>query len=150
MNEICKEYMADVKALLPVRGKINRKFIKNISADVNAFCEETGALTKEELYAGYGKPNEIVSNYILTLDDKAVAKQMNITRFMKIATAVLLILAVIATFATGLFMYGNHKLYLQDEETIKKFSAYKPVYVEKMNPGWSMDISEYEKWTNEN
>ncbi len=143
MNKICKEYMADVKALLPVRGKINRKFIKNISADVNAFCEETGALTKEELYAGYGKPNEIVSNYILTLDDKAVAKQMNITRFMKIATAVLLILAVIATFATGIYLFRTHQISLSIDESIKRQEGNKPVYVERLNPGWSIDIDEY-------
>ena len=54
MNKLCKEYINEIKAMFPVKGKEERKYIKNLSKDIEDYCEEADATTKEELYKNYG------------------------------------------------------------------------------------------------
>ncbi len=97
MNKICKEYIYEIKALFPIRRKPERDYIKKIMVDIENFCEESEVTTKQELYESYGKPNDVVNNYLATVDTEYIAKQISISRFIRIAVAVFLVLATIAT-----------------------------------------------------
>lgn len=97
MNKICKEYVSEIKALFPIKRKPEREYIKKVMVDIENFCEESEVTTKQELYESYGKPNDVVNNYLATADTEYIAKQISTSRFIRIAVAVLLVLATIAT-----------------------------------------------------
>lgn len=56
MNKSCKEYIKEIKAMFPIKGRAERKYIKKLSNDVEEYCEDAGAISKEDLYENYGTP----------------------------------------------------------------------------------------------
>lgn len=62
-RHVYKEYIKEIKMIFPVKGKQERKYIKNLSNDVADFCENENIESKEELYDSYGTPIEVVSHY---------------------------------------------------------------------------------------
>ncbi len=67
MNKLCKEYINEIKAMFPVKGKEERKYIKNLSKDIEDYCEEADATTKEELYKNYGTPVDVAEYFSATV-----------------------------------------------------------------------------------
>ena len=43
MNKLCKEYINEIKAIFPVKGNEERKYIKELSKDIEDYCEESNA-----------------------------------------------------------------------------------------------------------
>ncbi|MBQ8001753.1 MAG: hypothetical protein IJ298_11280 [Ruminococcus sp.] len=112
MNKICKAYMYQVKALLPVRGRSERIFIKKLTSDIDTYCEEEKVTTMEALYDNYGKPCEVVTNYISSMDSEPMMKRIRTTKLIKRITVALLIIATVisAAFCVGMYYsYQEHK-----------------------------------------
>lgn len=115
MNKICREYILEIKALFPIKRKPEREYIKKLASDIEDYCEEENVTSKQELYENYGKPNEIVNNYFSAVDTEYIAKQIRVTRFIKTAVAVLLVLATVATSALCLHFYNVKQKMLREE-----------------------------------
>ena len=49
-RRVYKEYIKEIKIIFPVKGKQERKYIKNLSNDVADFCDNENIESKEELY----------------------------------------------------------------------------------------------------
>ncbi|MBQ3073316.1 MAG: hypothetical protein IJD19_01405 [Ruminococcus sp.] len=115
MNKICKKYISEIKALFPINRKQEKEYLKKLTSDIEDFCEETGAAEKGELYKNYGTPQEVVSNYLLTLDSQYVAKRIRTTRIIKGAVAVGLVLATIATSVYGVHLFITYQDFLDNQ-----------------------------------
>ena len=111
MNKICKEYISEIKALFPIKRKPEKDYIKKIAADVADYCEEANVTSKQELYDNYGRPNDVVNNYFATVDTEYVVKQIRTTRLIRVAVAVLLILATISTSLMCYILYTEHQMF---------------------------------------
>ncbi len=118
MNKTCKKYISEIKALFPINRKQEKEYLKKLTSDIEDFCEETGAAEKGELYKNYGTPQEVVSNYLLTLDSQYVAKRIRTTRIIKGAVAVGLVLATIATSVYGVVLYNDYRDRLEHKDVI--------------------------------
>lgn len=114
MNKICKEYVFEIKAMFPIRRKQERMYIKSLISDIESFCEEANVETKKDLYSKYGLPNDVVNNYLSTLNTTHIAKHIKTTRSIKILIIALLILATIATSALCISFY--HEYQVQEQE----------------------------------
>lgn len=114
MNKICKEYVLEIKAMFPIRRKQERIYIKSLISDIESFCEEANVETKKDLYNKYGLPNDVVNNYLSTLNTTHIAKHIKTTRFIKILLIALLVLATIATSALCISFY--HEYQAQEQE----------------------------------
>lgn len=115
MNKICKKYISEIKALFPINRKQEKEYLKKLTSDIEDFCEETGVAEKVELYKNYGTPQEVVSNYLLTLDSQYVAKRIRTTRIIKGAVAVGLVLATIATSVYGVHLFITYQDFLDNQ-----------------------------------
>lgn len=115
MNKICKKYISEIKALFPINRKQEKEYLRKLTSDIEDFCEETGAAEKGELYKNYGTPQEVVSNYLLTLDSQYVAKRIRTTRIIKGAVAVGLVLATIATSVYGVHLFITYQDFLDNQ-----------------------------------
>lgn len=115
MNKTCKKYISEIKALFPINRKQEKEYLKKLTSDIEDFCEETGAAEKGELYKNYGTPQEVVSNYLLTLDSQYVAKRIRTTRIIKRAVAAVLVLATIATSVYGVYLFIAYQDHLDNQ-----------------------------------
>ena len=115
MNKICKKYISEIKSLFPINRKQEKEYLKKLTSDIEDFCEETGATEKGELYKNYGTPQEVVSNYLLTLDSQYVAKRIRTTRIIKRAVAAVLVLATIATSVYGVHLFITYQDLLDNQ-----------------------------------
>lgn len=47
MNKSCKEYIKEIKAMFPIKGRAERKYIKELSKDVEEYCEDAGVISRK-------------------------------------------------------------------------------------------------------
>lgn len=118
MNEICREYISEIKALFPIKRKTEKEYIKKVASDIEDYCEESNVTSKQDLYDNYGRPNDVVNNYFATVDTEYVVKQIRTTKFIKSAIAITIILAMIATSALCMCAYVSCKLAMDEAPAV--------------------------------
>ena len=116
MNKICKEYISEIKALFPIKRKQEREYINKLVSDIEGFCEEANVTTKEDLYTEYGQPNDIVNNYLSTINTAHMVKQIKTARYVKILIIAMLVMATIATSALCITLYSEYQIFKDKEE----------------------------------
>lgn len=110
MNKICKEYVGEIKTLFPIKKKQEKAYIKKLALDVSDYCLDANITSKQDLYDNYGKPFDVVSNYVSTVDTTYIVKNLRIAKFIRRAIAVILVLATIATVAHNLYLHHLHQV----------------------------------------
>ncbi len=127
MNNVCKEYMAEIKALFPVQGKDEKELIKKMTLDVEAYCEESGGATKEQLYKSYGTPQDVVYNYYSSIETEIIVKRIKVTKYIRALVVALIILGSIITMVFGSYFYAQHLMDERQEIAVynEKLEEYK-------------------------
>ena len=115
MNKLCKEYIKEVKAMFPVKGKKERKYIKQLSKDIEDYCEESKATTKEELYENYGNPVDVVAEYFSAIGAPYVIKKIRISKYIKALIAVIIAVILVLTTVYGVVLWEEHKMIMREE-----------------------------------
>jgi uncharacterized membrane protein len=105
-----RSYFNQIKSLLPIFGKEEKKFFAYFREEVDEFLAANPECDFEQLVEYFGKPNEIVSEYIGNADLKYLTNRIRIAKHMKLFIAIVLILAVVATLTAFALDY---KLYLE-------------------------------------
>lgn len=111
MNKICKEYVGEIKTLFPIKKKQEKAYIKKLALDVSGYCFDANITTKQDLYDNYGKPFDVVSNYVSTVDTTYIVKNLRIAKFIRRAIAVILVLATIVTVVHSIYLHHLHQLF---------------------------------------
>ena len=115
MNKLCKEYIKEVKAMFPVKGKKERKYIKQLSKDLEDYCEESKATTKEELYENYGNPVDVVAEYFSAIGAPYVIKKIRISKYIKALIAVIIAVILVLSTVYGVVLWEEHKMIMREE-----------------------------------
>ena len=115
MNKLCKEYIKEVKAMFPVKGKKERKYIKQLSKDIEDYCEESKATTKEELYENYGNPVDVVAEYFSAIGAPYVIKKIRISKYIKALIAVIIAVILVLSTVYGVVLWEEHKMIMREE-----------------------------------
>lgn len=119
MNKVCRLYVSQVKAMLPLRGKNERKFVKKLHAILCDYCEDNNITTIEELYKGYGIPQEIVYEYISIMEPDVISRRINTARYIKIFVVSFIILILLTTTYFSFHTYFKYKI----AEDVENFSV---------------------------
>ena len=115
MNKLCKEYIKEVKAMFPVKGKKERKYIKQLNKDIEDYCEESNATTKEELYENYGNPVDVVAEYFSAIGAPYVIKKIRISKYIKALIAVIIAVILVLSTVYGVVLWEEHKMIMREE-----------------------------------
>lgn len=115
MDKICKVYVSQVKAILPVWGKKEKAFVKKLYGDLCDYCEDNNVNTIEELYKGYGTPQEIAFEYISLMEPDVISKRINTSKFIRTLAIGLLTLVTIATSAFCIGLYHEYQVQVRQE-----------------------------------
>ena len=78
MNNICKQYMKQVRILFPIMGKSEKAYIRNLTSSLEDFCEEESIRSLDELYTQFGDPKDTLNNYFSSLDTTDIIKRIRI------------------------------------------------------------------------
>lgn len=96
MNNESKKYYRELKTLLPLRGKQEKKLFHDIHSRVSDLSTNTTDLTYEQICEELGSPHEVVSEYFYNSNTEYLAKKLRITvilrRFFVLAIVTCLIL----------------------------------------------------------
>ncbi len=111
MNIYTKQYIHEVKALFPSKGKKERDYLKKLRITIDEYCEEEHINNKQAIYEKYGKPIDIVYDYYSALDTEVIVKKIRLASFFKIFISVLVLAALLSALA---FSYRQYQLHLID------------------------------------
>lgn len=109
-------YFRKIRLLLPIYSKAEKQFLKDFKDSVFVFIEQNPLCTMEDVIARFSTPEEIVHDYIVeALQTEDLCKKISLSRSIKRAIAVLLLLAALSTAFWGISCY---KAYLDSKESI--------------------------------
>ena len=113
MNKEQKRYLKEIKALMPVYGKYEKRFFHDIKASI---CElDAEHITYEMLCRKLGRPEDLIVNYYQEIDSHYLRKQLKRSRIMKISITVILLLAIGLFICRMVFLYN---LYLDGKDAV--------------------------------
>ena len=113
MNKEQKRYLKEIKALLPVYGKYEKRFFRDIKDSINELESEN--ITYEFLCKELGRPEALIVNYYQEIDSHYLRKQLKRSRIMKISITVILLLAIGLFICRIVFLYN---LYLDGKDAV--------------------------------
>jgi len=117
MANICKAYVSQVKAILPVWGKKEKAFVRKLHDNLCDYCEDNNTSAIDELYKSFGTPQEIVFDYISLMEPDAISKRINTAKIIRTLIISLLALVTIATSALCITLYSEYRTF-ENCETI--------------------------------
>jgi len=109
MYKICKEYVSQVKAILPVWGKREKGFVNKLHNNLADYCEDNSVSVIDELYKGFGTPQEIVFEYISLMKPQEISKRINTARYIKLIVISLITIALLIASIFGVYTYAEYK-----------------------------------------
>lgn len=109
-------YFRKIRLLLPIYSKAEKQFLKDFKDSVFVFIEQNPLCTMEDVIARFSTPEEIVHDYIVeALQTEDLCKKISLSRSIKRAIAILLLLAALSTAFWGISCY---KAYLDSKESV--------------------------------
>lgn len=111
MNNICKQYIKQVKTLFPIMGKNEKTYIQNLASSLEDFCEEESIHSLNELYSQFGDPADTLNKYFSSLDTTDIIKRISISKWVKRIALYILILITCAGVAFGIYQYRALQIY---------------------------------------
>lgn len=117
-NKLCKQYISQIKSFFPIVSKKERKYINNISNSVNEYCEDNPEATLNEIYDVFCSPQETINSYMLANADdiSSYFKKVNIAKWLKRISILLMAAIIVLTSALLLRMYKDYKVF--EDETM--------------------------------
>lgn len=119
MDKMCKVYVSQVKAILPVWGKKEKDFVRKLHDNLYDYCEDNNINSIEDLYKGFGTPQEIVFEYISLMEPNEISKRINTAKYIKILAISVITLTLLATMFLGCYAYCAH----QTKVNFEKFTV---------------------------
>lgn len=108
-KKIIKDYKREIKKLLPIFTKNEKHFLNDISVSIKDYATSNEIFSKESLIENIGEPKDIVARYLTDMNADSLRKVLSRTRYIRIATVLVISIAIF----TGAFriatLYLNYK-----------------------------------------
>ena len=114
MNRLCKQYISQVKLLLPTIGKSEKNYLVTLTSNLEDFCEDTSPQTMDDLYKEFGSPVDTVNSYISTLPTETLIKRIRTSKYIRclIVTLIIMFACIISIFA--ITYYQSFQVFKQE------------------------------------
>lgn len=113
MNEITKtdinEYLKQIRLLLPISGKEERTFLHDFKNAVEEYIEANPNCSFCDIKERFGKPEDIVHEYITTLDQFQLCRRIKLRYLIKRAIFIILILTAILTTYKAIVIHDSYQ-----------------------------------------
>lgn len=112
-----KQYFKQIKLLLPLRRKKEKQFLKELQENVAEFIALNPNCSFADIRSHFGRPQDVVKDYLSTMDSADLCKQVCVRKRIKHAAAVILSLCLIAFLLHAGVVY---KIYLDEKNQVIK------------------------------
>lgn len=94
MNKVAERYLRAVRKALHCPGRQGKQLLRQLSEDIEEYCEEHPDATEEELCRRFGTPEDVAADFA---EDLGGSIAVNIQRRRnRIVTAVIVVLVLVA------------------------------------------------------
>lgn len=94
MNKVAERYLRAVRKALHCPGRQGKRLLRQLSEDIEEYCEEHPDATEEELCRRFGTPEDVAADFV---EDLGGSIAVNIQRRRnRIVTAVIVVLVLVA------------------------------------------------------
>lgn len=104
-----KRYLRKIRTLLPVWGSYEKRFYKDIRSNVTEFCNVHPDYTYSDLEHEFNSPEEIVSQYLMSIDTDYISRKLSFKKYVKAACVLLISAVLIAVISWNLFLYNARR-----------------------------------------
>lgn len=114
MNRLCKQYISQVKLLLPTIGKSEKNYLVTLTSNLEDFCEDTSPQTMDDLYKAFGSPVDTVNSYISTLPTETLIKRIRTSKYIRCLIVALIIMFACITSIFAITYYQSFQVFKQE------------------------------------
>ena len=114
MNRLCKQYISQVKLLLPTIGKSEKNYLTTLTSNLEDFCEDTSPQTMDDLYKEFGSPVDTVNSYISTLPTETLIKRIRTSKYIRCLIVALIIMFACITSIFAITYYQSLQVFKQE------------------------------------
>ena len=114
MNHLCKQYISQVKLLLPTIGKSEKNYLVTLTSNLEDFCEDTSPQTMDDLYKEFGSPVDTVNSYISTLPTETLIKRIRTSKYIRCLIVALIIMFACITSIFAITYYQSFQVFKQE------------------------------------
>ena len=114
MNRLCKQYISQVKLLLPTIGKSEKNYLTTLTSNLEDFCEDTAPQTMDDLYKEFGSPVDTVNSYISTLPTETLIKRIRTSKYIRCLIVALIIMFACITSIFAITYYQSFQVFKQE------------------------------------
>lgn len=111
MNSLCKQYISEVKLLLPAIGKSEKNYLASLTSNLEDFCDDTSPQTINDLYQKFGTPIDTVNSYISTLPTETLIKRIRKSKYLRYFIVTLIIMFACITFVFAITNYRSFQVF---------------------------------------
>lgn len=109
-NTLSDSYIKKVKALFPYIGKAEKSYLDNLKLTVDDYCSEETINTLKELEDGFGKAEDVVHEYVSSVETEELVRRLNTRKLIKRIGVVLLIVILAVSIGFSLYTYRKYQL----------------------------------------
>ena len=110
MTKLCRQYIYQVKLLLPTVGKAEKKYLATLANNL----EDTSPETIHDLYKDFGTPVDTVNSYISTLTAENLIKRIQIGKYIRGGIITLIIILAVIASIFGITSYRSFQVFKQE------------------------------------
>ena len=114
MSKLCSKYIRQVKAMFPILGKEERKYIKTLKITLEDYLENATDISLNDLYNEFGNPNDIVNEYYNTVDTEKIVKRIKISKYTKFFIGFIVLCLLVSTIFYCCILYKEHKAFMEE------------------------------------
>ncbi len=114
MNRLCKQYISQVKLLLPTIGKSEKNYLTTLTSNLEDFCKDTSPQTMDDLYKEFGSPVDTVNSYISTLPTETLIKRIRTSKYIRCLIVALIIMFACITSIFAITYYQSFQVFKQE------------------------------------
>ena len=114
MNRLCKQYISQVKLLLPTIEKSEKNYLTTLTSNLEDFCEDTAPQTMDDLYKEFGSPVDTVNFYISTLPTETLIKRIRTSKYIRCLIVALIIMFACITSIFAITYYQSFQVFKQE------------------------------------
>lgn len=108
-----KRYIKEIRSLFPTFGNHEKEFLSGLRVEVENYALSYPDSDYLQFISCFGEPSVIISDYFAKADFSYLSKRIRITKYLKICSAAVVILAVVVA---GIKIGIDYKGYLDAKE----------------------------------
>lgn len=114
-NDFTHEYISEVKALFPIIGKNERRYLAQLRRNLTDYCEDMPVASINMLYEEFGMPQDAVYTYYSMMDMEQLISLIHMGKMIRRFFLALLIVVLAFFIYLSAIIYEEHLACIRTE-----------------------------------